>query len=148
MSHKAARIGITGLVLVLAFGGLLYSTLSEGTEYYKHVDEVLASPQEWQGKRLQVHGFARDVRRKANSLEYRFDVEYNGKVITAYYNGIAPDTFKNESEVVLKGSLQPDGSFVVVDDGIMAKCPSKYEASQVPVTSGTPNTATVGVDSD
>ena len=147
MSHKAARIGITGLVLILAFGGLLYTTLSEGTEYYKHVDEVLASPQEWQGKRLQVHGFARDVRRKANSLEYRFDVEYNGKVIRAYYNGIAPDTFKNESEVVIKGSLQPDGSFLVVDDGIMAKCPSKYEAQATPVT-GTPNTRTVGTDSD
>ena len=73
MSHKAARIGITGLVLVLAFGGLLYSTLSEGTEYYKHVDEVLASPQEWQGKRLQVHGYAKNVSRKPNKLEYRFD---------------------------------------------------------------------------
>ena len=43
MSHKAARIGITGVVLALAFGGLLYSTLGEGTEYYKHVDEVMAS---------------------------------------------------------------------------------------------------------
>jgi hypothetical protein len=38
MSQKAAKIGLTCVVLVLAFGGLLYSTLSEGTEYYKHVD--------------------------------------------------------------------------------------------------------------
>ena len=44
MSHKAAKIGLTCVVLVLAFGGLLYSTLSEGTEYYKHVDEVMANP--------------------------------------------------------------------------------------------------------
>ena len=112
---------------MLAFGGLLYSTLSEGTEYYKHVDEVLSSPQEWQGKRLQVHGFAKDVRQKPGTLEYRFDVENNGKVIRAYYTGIAPDTFKNDAEVVIKGTLQPDGTFIVNDDGIMAKCPSKYE---------------------
>ena len=42
MSHKAAKIGLTSLVLVVAFGALLYTTLSEGTEYYKHVDEVMA----------------------------------------------------------------------------------------------------------
>ena len=137
MSHKAAKIGLTGLVLTLAFGGLLYSTLSEGTEYYKHVDEVLSSPQDWQGKRLQVHGFAKDVRQKPGTLEYRFDVENNGKVIRAYYTGIAPDTFKNEAEVVIKGTLQPDGTFIVNKDGIMAKCPSKYEPRATVPTTGT-----------
>jgi hypothetical protein len=30
---------------VLSFGGLLWSTLREGTEYYKHVDEVMAQPE-------------------------------------------------------------------------------------------------------
>jgi cytochrome c-type biogenesis protein CcmE len=137
MSHKAARIGITGLVLALAFGGLMYSTLSEGTEYYKHVDEVLASPQDWQGKRLQVHGFAKDVRQKPGTLEYRFDVENNGKVIRAYYTGIAPDTFKNDAEVVIKGALQADGTFLVNEDGIMAKCPSKYEPRNTPTLTNT-----------
>ncbi|MBM3819437.1 MAG: cytochrome c maturation protein CcmE [Acidimicrobiia bacterium] len=137
MSHKAARIGITGLVLVLAFVGLMYSTLSEGTEYYKHVDEVLASPAEWQGKRLQVHGFAKDVRQKPGTLEYRFDVENNGKVIRAYYAGIAPDTFKNDAEVVIKGALQADGTFLVNEDGIMAKCPSKYEPRNTPTLTNT-----------
>ena len=137
MSHKAARIGITGLVLTLAFGGLMYSTLSEGTEYYKHVDEVLANPQEWHGKRLQVHGFAKDVRQKPGTLEYRFDVENNGKVIRAYYTGIAPDTFKNDAEVVIKGALQADGTFLVNEDGIMAKCPSKYEPRNTPTLTNT-----------
>jgi cytochrome c-type biogenesis protein CcmE len=134
MSHKAAKVGLTSLILVLAFGGLLYSTLSEGTEYYKHVDEVLANPHEWQGKRLQVHGFAKDVRQKPGTLEYRFDVENNGKVIRAYYTGITPDTFKNDAEVVIKGSLQPDGTFIVNEDGIMAKCPSKYEPKDISST--------------
>ena len=55
MSQKSVRLGITGLVLALAFGGLLYSTLSEGTEYYKHVDEVMVNPDAWRGKPLQSH---------------------------------------------------------------------------------------------
>src|SRR5688572_5646339 len=108
MSHKAAKIGLTSLVLALAFGGMLYTTLSEGTEYYKHVDEVMANPAEWQGKKLQVHGFAKDVRQKPGTLEYRFNVENNGKVILAYYSGIAPDTFQNDAEVVVRGTLRAD----------------------------------------
>ena len=42
--------------------------------------------------------------RKRDSLEYRFNVQSNGKVVRAYYTGIVPDTFKDESEVVLKGT--------------------------------------------
>ena len=137
MSHKAAKIGLTSLVLVLAFGGLLYSTLSEGTEYYKHVDEVLANPAEWQGKNLQVHGFAKDVRQKRGTLEYRFNVENNGKAIQAYYTGIAPDTFKDDAEVVVRGTLSADGTFHVVKDGVMAKCPSKYQPKPGAGSAGT-----------
>jgi hypothetical protein len=37
-------------------------------------------------------------------------------------------TFKNDSEVVLKGKLHGDG-FSVDPNGVMAKCPSKYNAA-------------------
>jgi len=125
MSHKAAKLGITGTVLALAFGGLLYTSLGESAEYYKHVDEVLASPQQWQGKKLQLHGFAHQIGRKRDALEYQFDVENNGKVIRAYYTGVVPDTFKEGAEVVLKGTLSGDGSSFQAND-VLAKCPSKY----------------------
>jgi cytochrome c-type biogenesis protein CcmE len=132
MSHKAAKLGITGLVLALAFGGLLYTSLGESAEYYKHVDEVMSSPQQWEGKKLQLHGFAKHIGRKADSLEYRFNVENKGSVVTAFYTGIVPDTFKNDAEVVLKGTLQQDGTFHVAPDGVIAKCPSKYDAKANP----------------
>jgi cytochrome c-type biogenesis protein CcmE len=57
----------------------------------------------------------------------------NGKVIDASYKGIVPDTFKDrpgeEAEVVLKGQLT-SGGFHVEPNGVMAKCPSKYEAAK------------------
>ena len=80
-------------------------TLGESAQYYKHVDEVMVQPDAWHGKPLQVHGYAKDVRRKRDSLEYRFEMQSNGKVVRAYYTGIVPDTFKNDSEVVLQGTL-------------------------------------------
>jgi cytochrome c-type biogenesis protein CcmE len=128
MKHKVVKIGLTTLVLVLALAGLLWSTLREGTEYYKHVDEVMVSPETWQGKRLQLHGYVvRDsILRKRDSFEYRFQIQNNGKAVPAHYTGIVPDTFADDAEVVLKGTLQPDG-FHVAPNGVMAKCPSKYE---------------------
>jgi cytochrome c-type biogenesis protein CcmE len=129
MSAKAARIGITSVILVAAFGGLLWTTLSEGTEYYKHVDEVMGNPDAWYGKKLQLHGHVVDgsILRKRDSLDYRFQIHHNGQVVQAQYSGIVPDTFKDGSEVVVRGTLGPEG-FAVERNGVMAKCPSKYEA--------------------
>ena len=123
---RTVKIAISTLVLGLAFSALLYSSLSEDTQYYKHVDEVMTQPANWYGKRLQIHGHASDIRRKPDSLDYRFEVAHNGQLVKATYTGIVPDTFKDGSEVVVKGTLGPDG-FVVEPNGVMAKCPSKYE---------------------
>jgi cytochrome c-type biogenesis protein CcmE len=129
--HRAAKIALTSLVLLLAFGGLLWSTLREDVEYYKHVEEVMVNPEAWQGKKLQLHGFVvpDSILRRRDSLDYRFQVQNKGMMVSAMYNGIVPDTFKDESEVVLKGTLQGDG-FHVEANGVMAKCPSKYEAKR------------------
>jgi cytochrome c-type biogenesis protein CcmE len=131
MRSKSIKIAVTAAVFVMAFSALLYSTLRDGTEYYKHVDEVMADPVPWEGKRLQLHGYIVDgsILRKPNTLEYRFQVQNNGQVVHASYTGIVPDGFKDGSEVVLKGSLNPHG-FSVERNGVMAKCPSKYEADR------------------
>jgi len=136
MSNKTLKIGLTTVVLLLAFAGLLRSTLRDGTEYYKHVDEVMIEPEQWYGKKLQLHGFVvkDSVLRRRDSLDYKFQVETNGHVVPATYSGIVPDTFKGEAEVVLKGVLTQDG-FQVEPNGVMAKCPSKYEPK--PGTGGT-----------
>jgi cytochrome c-type biogenesis protein CcmE len=125
MSSKAVKIAATCVVLAAALGGLLYTTLSDGTEYYMHVDEVMSDPAAWQGKQLQLHGYVADLRQRPNTLDYRFEVQNNGKMIVASYTGVVPDTFKNGSEVVLKGRLHGDG-FQVEPNGVLAKCPSRY----------------------
>jgi cytochrome c-type biogenesis protein CcmE len=140
MKHKATRIGLTGLVLAVAFGSLMYSTLSEGTEYYKLVDEVMVKPARWEGRNLQLHGFVvpNSITRKRDSLEWRFKVQSRDRahVVNATYTGVVPDTFKDEAEVVLKGRLDGNG-FHVAPNGVMAKCPSKYEGQPAAASTGT-----------
>ncbi len=138
MKTKTIKIAVTAGIFVLALGGLFYTTLSEGTEYYKHVDEVMSDPGAWQGKRLQLHGYVvdRSILRKPDTLEYRFQIQSNGKVVRASYTGVVPDTFKDGSEVVLKGRLDSHDSFLVDANGVMAKCPSKYQAGGTPGKAG------------
>ena len=131
MSRKATQISATVLVLATAFGILLYSSLGESLQQYKYVDEVVAAPQQWEGQRFKLHGFVvpHSIGRKenTNSVEYRFDMQRNGKVMRAFYTGIVPDTFKDDSEVVLTGRLAPDNTFHATE--MTAKCPSKYDAA-------------------
>ena len=136
MTHRYIKIGLTATVLVLAFTGMMWSTLRDGTEYFKHVDEVMADPHAWQGKPLQLHGYVvpGSIMKRQDTLEYKFKVQNNparaadqGHVVEASYTGIVPDTFKGEAEVVLRGKLTPTG-FHTDPNGVVAKCPSKYEA--------------------
>jgi cytochrome c-type biogenesis protein CcmE len=137
MTHRNIKIGLTSVVLVGAFCGLLWSTLRDGTEYYKHVDEVMTSPQAWEGKRLQLHGFVvpGSILVRRDSLEYKFKVQNKGSVVNASYTGVVPDTFKDEAEVVLKGRLNADG-FHTEANGVMAKCPSKYDPNRKSAAAG------------
>ena len=130
MTTKSAKIAVTALVLASALGGLMWFSLKQDVAYYKHVDEVMVSPGTWQGKSLQLHGFVvkGTWKQRPNTLDYQFKVENKGSVVNASYTGILPDTFKDEAEVVLKGRLSSSDHFEVDPNGVMAKCPSKYEA--------------------
>ena len=131
---SAWKIVVSVVLVTGAVAFLLNSSVKAGAEYYKHVDEVMAATNDWRGKRLQVHGNVVDgsIEQAKGTLMYRFKIESlpprPHAVISASYTGLVPDTFKSGAEVVAKGTLMADDKLDVVADGIMAKCPSKYEA--------------------
>lgn len=140
VSRGAAwKIVLSVVAITGAVGFLLRASVKEGAEYYRHVDEVMADTSQLRGKRLQVHGHVvpGSIEQAKGTLMYRFKIETGAMsqpaprkpaVITATYTGLVPDTFKDGAEVVAKGTLTPDDKLEVVADGIMAKCPSKYDS--------------------
>lgn len=130
MSKKATRAVFSAAVLMAAFIAVMYTTVSSGAQYYRHVDEVMNSPEQWYGKNMQLHGYVvdRSIEQRPNSLDYRFKLRSGDYSVVATYTGIVPDTFKDSAEVVLTGRLGPNG-FQVDPNGVTAKCPSKYEAA-------------------
>ena len=135
MTQRSIRLAVTAVVLASAFGFMMWTTLRDGAEYFKHVDEVVSQRGELEGKKLQMHGYVipGSILHKPNTLEYRFRVQNNptrsgepGQAMNVSFTGQPPDTFKGEAEVVLHGKLTPDGFNT---DQVIAKCPSKYEAA-------------------
>ena len=97
MTQKSVRIGLTAFVLFSAFGGLLWYSLQQDTAYYKHVEEVMNSPQQWEGKALQLHGYVVPgsiFRARSDSFDWKFKVQSKGSMVDATYHGIMPDTLK------------------------------------------------------
>ncbi|MCY4637045.1 MAG: cytochrome c maturation protein CcmE, partial [Acidobacteria bacterium] len=74
MPDKAVKILLTTGILCAAFVGLLWTTMQDGTQYYLEVEEVMADPATWDGKPLQVHGYAANVMRRPKTLDYRFEI--------------------------------------------------------------------------
>jgi cytochrome c-type biogenesis protein CcmE len=132
MSKKATRAVISVGIVLSALTLLLYTTVSQGAQYFKEVNEVMVSPEQWYGKNIQLHGFVveKSIMRRPNTNDYRFEVKSGDHKVLVTYTGLVPDTLKDGAEVVLTGSLARE-SFQVEPDGITAKCPSKYEEGAI-----------------
>jgi cytochrome c-type biogenesis protein CcmE len=135
MSAKTAwKIVLSVVAAVLAVGGVFYSSMAQDMALYKMVDEVMAAPAEFQGKKIQVHGWVvqDSILNKPGTLEYKFQLETRAPrkpaVVEVTYKGIVPDTFKSGAEVVATGTLDPKNALKA--GSISAKCPSKYDAKE------------------
>lgn len=126
------------LLSVCILGGaavvLFRSSMSEA-EYYKHVHEVLETPERFANTSLKVHGFVEagsiveEIRDQ--NIHRTFILEYEGQRIRVNHSGPKPDTFRDLSEVVARGTfVNKDGEYMVEAVELMAKCPSKYEENQ------------------
>jgi len=131
-------LGIASLAVVGgALALVLVSTASSAMEFYKHVDEVAPAQARWVGKPLELHGFVepgtvqKHLDRDHQRMEYKFSELNCGQRVDVFYAGTIPDTFKDGAEVVVKGKLAGDGFHATE---VMAKCPSKYSATEAPKT--------------
>lgn len=127
-----AKIGITVAIVVGAIAYMVVTTVGSGEalEYYKHVDEVMARPDTWRGRRLQLHGnVVRDtIVKKKGTLDFRFALHRNGHWVDVRYSGLVPDSFRDCEELVVKGRMA--GSKTFAADAISTKCPSKYDGKR------------------
>jgi len=126
--RRRRRFLMVGLVLVAALGGLMYMGVRGAAMYYLTVDELLERGEAAYSQQVRLHGkvMSGSIEHERATATHRFIVGGDGPgSLPVVYRGAVPDTFQEESEVVLEGSLTPMGVFEAKT--LLAKCPSKYE---------------------
>jgi len=130
MKKSFIRLIIVGGIMLLGVGYLLYSSMDSSMVYYYTVDEVLNSNQDFSGRGTRISGWVRpeSVRLSENGKGVRFEVsdKESGSTMKVIYNGIVPDTFKEDSEVVVEGTWN-SSTHTFSASVLLAKCPSRYE---------------------
>lgn len=142
MGNQTIKIVLSVVVLGGALAWLLAGSLAnpDSLTYFHGADAVLAKADELKGQRIRMGGHVvkGSIMQKPGTLEYQFQVkpipkmvkhpENRDSVVTVRYEGVVPDTFKDDAEVIVTGMLGPNQLFT--GSQLMAKCPSKYEAGE------------------
>ena len=131
MKQKKVRFLVGSLLIVGAIGYLITMGISNTSQYFFTVDELLSQNVSYAGAGLKVKGNVVDgsIKRDPNDyLDVKFLIEENKSSLKVTYKGVTPDMFADGREVVVEGTLGRDGVFHA--NTLLTSCPSKYEAEK------------------
>jgi len=131
MKFPQVRFIIAGLLIIGGIGYLMFSGIDGSMVYYYTVSEVKEKGPELSGKGIRINGHVLPgtIEKEKNGTVVEFVVfeKDTDQRINARYEGLIPDTFKDNAEVVVEGVYDPN-SPIFEATTLLAKCPSKYEA--------------------
>lgn len=131
MMQKKAKFAVGSLLIVGAIGYLISTGISNTSQYFFTVDELMSQNVSYAGAGLKIKGNVVNGsidRDPNNSLKMKFMIEDKQSNLNVVYEGITPDMFKDGQEVVVEGTLAQDGVFHA--NTLLTSCPSKYEAEK------------------
>lgn len=132
MTSKKVKVPLAVLAILSAMGYLMYTGISDTGVYYRTVSEVLDQASIFDGQSLRISGevVGGTIQYDQENLLLSFavrDTENDRVTMRASYQGVMPDAFKEDVEVILEGTYsQYDNLFNATI--LLAKCPSKYVA--------------------
>jgi cytochrome c-type biogenesis protein CcmE len=122
---------VAGSLIIGAVGYLMFTGISGSMVYYYSVPELLANPEKLAGKGIRVSGQVSpgSIQREPGNTQVHFTVfePASRQTVAVVYQGIVPDTFKDNAEVVVEGTYEEQEQRFHATT-LLAKCPSKYES--------------------
>jgi len=133
-------VGATVIAGLLGWYGATNLDSSPAFTYYKSLEEFQANAGAQSGARSRVHGYvaAKSIHRDVEAMQVHFEVQStpphaggaSGSPLSVVLASLeTPDLFKG-AEVVVEGHLVAgSGGNIFEADKVLAKCPSKFEAT-------------------
>ena len=140
MKSRSTWIKFTVLALAFfgALGYLFVSGMNSSMVYYLTLEELSVAPPEV-GEGVRLAGWVKDGSIVGSALDgaISFTITDGVRDLPVRYAGQIPDTFENGAEVIVEGVFRGQPAFEAAT--MLAKCPSKYEASGPAPRSGRPD---------
>ncbi len=124
------KVAISAALIALAVVAIHLAP--EPSPPYTMVDEVALRPARWDGERVRVHGWVTPgtIVHVGADLHV-FSLQRNGQSLRIWYRGPVPDTFIDQSEAVLLGTVvKEDGTWWLAATDLRTKCGGKYDGSE------------------
>lgn len=135
-SGKLKFVIAGGLILTAIILLVVQAIRSEG-QYFITIDEYHAETAKYAGRDFRMKGFVigdsiefTQVDAQNSTLTFTVVDDIDNPTISMNaiaYNQPVPDLLRHEAEAIMEGSVDPEGRMVVSKDGLLLKCPTKYE---------------------
>ena len=132
MRNSRFYIGLVGVAMVVTF--LIWTGFDKAMVYYLTPVELMAKAADDDtfhdiGVKVSGRVVKGSYQKGEGAFEHHFsvvDLERDDAHFRVEYRDILPDTFSDETEVVVEGRLRRDGVFEATT--VLTKCGSRYEA--------------------
>lgn len=149
-----AKFIIGGVLIIAAVIYLVVTNTSAGAQYFFTIEELKVRGDSVLGQNVRISGavIGDSISYDPETLTLRFtvanvpgdndEIEAQGGLaavlhaavidpqrarLEVVYYGVQPDLLRDEAQAIMTGQLGEDGIFYVEDNGLLLKCPTKYE---------------------
>lgn len=124
---KNVRIPLAVVLMLIGVGYMVLTASNAEGIVYRTSTQVRQGADAGRSSRMTGHVAAGSLQKLGAERRVNFTLEDSDSIpIAVTYVGVAPDTLREGSEVVVTGSYDPAKDLFVAKD-LLAKCPSKYE---------------------
>ncbi len=128
---RQTKLLLGAFVIFAAIGAYVIFSTNATQQYFMTLSELKAKGAVATQEAVRVGGNLAPNSTHINSknVTAQFTLTDGTNVLPVVYNGILPDTFEKSTQVIAEGKVGSDGVFHATL--VLAKCPSKYDPSQI-----------------
>lgn len=134
---RQTKLLLGAFIILAAIGAYVFTSTNATQQYFLTLSELKAKGDLATRESVRVGGNLEPNSTHINSktVSAQFTITDGTNVLPVVYSGILPDTFEKSTQVIAEGKVGSDGVFRA--SLVLAKCPSKYDPSQIDWRSST-----------
>ena len=128
---RQTKLLLGAFIIFGVIGAYVFTSVNATQQYFLTLGELLAKGDLATRQAVRVGGNLAPDSTHINSKDVtaQFTITDGTNVLPVVYKGVLPDTFEKSTQVIAEGKLGSDGVFHA--SLVLAKCPSKYDPSQI-----------------